>query len=595
MSKQIQRRRGSNNDHAAFVGAQGEFTYNTDTKRIHAHDGLTAGGFAAMRVDELGATGGSALVGYDGSTVQAVLDSAKPIADYTALRAYTGRATQIRIITTGIAGFFYYDASDTTSADNGGTIIVASNGKRWKRLFDGAVNVKWFGAKGNGSDDDTSEVQAALNSGALRVIIPPGMTVGVTGLTMVANQTLEIQGKIKKLSGTAALISVASGCSVIGGEIDGNSVNCQGIVGSNTQNVTVRNVYVHNLGKVGIGSYAVGSASWVIQGNRIENTIEEGIVVEYTNDCLIENNRVDTALHGIRWWGGDSQVSNTLGIYGLRVHGNIVYGAMGGIWGSLGGNITVTGNHVENCSDVGFDFEGCADFTCTGNTAYECANGCYAVFFGSQRGSFSGNTARNVTSNGAGFYSDPTGTYSAGYIEITGNSFMVKTRCVYAGPNDSKSFSNSSITNNIFVSTGGFSAVEIAENTNLLISNNCITTVGSAVGIAFDGVSNSMVRDNAMFGFSDTNSNPANGGGITLKRRSASYPSSSNVVRGNRLDSYVYSIVDSCAADVTQSKNDIEHNHVLNVYRSTGGTYDGVIANNLNILTPATAVTATTF
>jgi hypothetical protein len=72
MSKQIQRRRGSSNDHAAFVGAQGEFTYDTDTKRIVAHDGLTPGGFSAMRVDELGATGGSALVGYTPSGVGAV-------------------------------------------------------------------------------------------------------------------------------------------------------------------------------------------------------------------------------------------------------------------------------------------------------------------------------------------------------------------------------------------------------------------------------------------------------------------------------------------------------------------------------------------
>lgn len=162
MSKQIQRRRGSTADHAAFTGAQGEFTYNTDTKRIHAHDGLTAAGFAAARVDELAATGGSGLVGYDGSTVQAVLDNAKPIADYTALRAYTGRAVQVRITTSGIAGFFYYDSADTTSVDNGGTVIVASNGKRWKRLYDGAVNVNWFGVNISNGVTDASYVSQLI-------------------------------------------------------------------------------------------------------------------------------------------------------------------------------------------------------------------------------------------------------------------------------------------------------------------------------------------------------------------------------------------------------------------------------------------------
>jgi hypothetical protein len=57
---------------------------------------------------------------------------------------------------------------DTTSADNGGTIIV-SGSKRWKRVFDGAVNVTWFGAKGDWDEntsygtDDTVSLQAAIN------------------------------------------------------------------------------------------------------------------------------------------------------------------------------------------------------------------------------------------------------------------------------------------------------------------------------------------------------------------------------------------------------------------------------------------------
>ena len=93
-----------------------------------------------------------------------ILDTVVPIADYTALRNYSGRATQVRITDPGIAGFFYYDPSDTTSVDNGGTVIVSGNGKRWKRLFDGAVNVKWFGATGLASGDDTSALSRALLS-----------------------------------------------------------------------------------------------------------------------------------------------------------------------------------------------------------------------------------------------------------------------------------------------------------------------------------------------------------------------------------------------------------------------------------------------
>ena len=41
MSIEVQRRRGSNTEHANFTGAPGELTYNTDTKAFHAHNGLT--------------------------------------------------------------------------------------------------------------------------------------------------------------------------------------------------------------------------------------------------------------------------------------------------------------------------------------------------------------------------------------------------------------------------------------------------------------------------------------------------------------------------------------------------------------------------
>ena len=53
-------------------------------------------------------------------------------------------------------GVFYYDASDTTSPDNNGTVIVTADGKRWKRKLDGSVSIHMFGGIGNGINDDTS-------------------------------------------------------------------------------------------------------------------------------------------------------------------------------------------------------------------------------------------------------------------------------------------------------------------------------------------------------------------------------------------------------------------------------------------------------
>jgi len=58
--------------------------------------------------------------------------------------------------TTGF-GTFYYHQSDTTSIDNDCTVVVTSNGARWKRMFaSGNVNTDWAGVL---STDETTDAQ----------------------------------------------------------------------------------------------------------------------------------------------------------------------------------------------------------------------------------------------------------------------------------------------------------------------------------------------------------------------------------------------------------------------------------------------------
>jgi hypothetical protein len=53
-----------------------------------------------------------------------------------------------------------------TATSNNGTIVVptTSNGGFWRRIFDGPINVRWFGARGNGTTDDTAAIQTAINA-----------------------------------------------------------------------------------------------------------------------------------------------------------------------------------------------------------------------------------------------------------------------------------------------------------------------------------------------------------------------------------------------------------------------------------------------
>jgi hypothetical protein len=100
-----------------------------------------------------------------------VLRSEIQVADYAALRAYTGTLKSVYVTGVlgtakpeGVAGSFVYDATDSISVDDGGTVIVGADGRRWKRVIEGAINVQWFGAKGIGlAHDDRAAIQKALD------------------------------------------------------------------------------------------------------------------------------------------------------------------------------------------------------------------------------------------------------------------------------------------------------------------------------------------------------------------------------------------------------------------------------------------------
>lgn len=92
------------------------------------------------------------------------------LANMAALRAYAGGSAAPAIWIEGYSlpgdggeGMFTYVPSDTTSPDNGGTIILDAAGDRYYREQHlGPLNILWFGGSGNGSSDNTAALTSAL-------------------------------------------------------------------------------------------------------------------------------------------------------------------------------------------------------------------------------------------------------------------------------------------------------------------------------------------------------------------------------------------------------------------------------------------------
>jgi len=109
----------------------------------------------------------------------------RKFATYTEQMAYIGvyadgqKADVLGYLTVGDGGYIsmYWDATSTL-AHNGGTVrkptAIGAGAGRWLALDNNNVTVRMFGALGNGTDDDTDAIQAAIDSGALNIFLPEG-------------------------------------------------------------------------------------------------------------------------------------------------------------------------------------------------------------------------------------------------------------------------------------------------------------------------------------------------------------------------------------------------------------------------------------
>lgn len=205
----------------------------------------------------------------------------------------------------GGGGQYWYDSTDVASADNGGTIIVAADGGRWKLIWQGFLSVKQFGAKGDGATNDTAAILAAftvVNAGTGTLYFPAGdYRVTTLPLVWTTNQTANLMGAgqtrtIIRKSNVDANPTVAMSCSVPGAQNIYSTFSEMTIVGSasspalritNLARFTLRNLNLsggtvgfQNLGSLIFNSY---DCNYIGNVNGYTSAVSGGIFCNLIN------------------------------------------------------------------------------------------------------------------------------------------------------------------------------------------------------------------------------------------------------------------------------------------------------------------------
>lgn len=168
----------------------------------------------------------------------------------------------------GGGGYYRIDASDVTTPSDGGYVHAMVDGSRLKLIHDGRVNVKQFGAVGDGVSDDTAAIQAASNKGSIKVFFPAG-NYKITSTINIGNGTSTAVSTINgiEFEGSGAGITAAEfgppGATVSltwAGAVSGTMVSIKGpIYGVNITGIMLDCAL---LASTGISSKHLCSSTW---------------------------------------------------------------------------------------------------------------------------------------------------------------------------------------------------------------------------------------------------------------------------------------------------------------------------------------------
>lgn len=237
------------------------------------------------------------------------------------------------------------------------------------------ISVKDFGAKGDGSTNDSVAIQNAVNT-AQNVYFPASTGAYIIGSTInvPSNTNIIIDNSVtvkaaSGLTGDIFKVTSANNVNFNGGTIDGNSasagangINIVTSTNCSVQNCTIKNTQTHCI-------YVQGTSSTYCQYILIENNnISYSITAPcftfiYTNYLKLIGNTI----HHSSSAGMTSGASNYITASNNQVYSNHDDGLA---FGDSCSNLTITGNNSANNGAEGINVDGCNHATITGNTSY---------------------------------------------------------------------------------------------------------------------------------------------------------------------------------------------------------------------------------
>lgn len=279
-------------------------------------------------------------------------------------------------------GIFEYDVTQS-GTNNGGTIF---NG--WVRQYSGAVNVKWFGAIGDGVVDDTAAIQAALNT-LKSIFVPDGVFLYNSSIFYTADkQSISGNGNLSILKSANGSVYINcddfDDCSIFNLQIDGSSGTNGGIRLTNgTSKYTIQKVYF----------FQGGQRVWLFECDNVivtdcifENTgygvlQQFGFASSYVavTNCIAKNMKLDfveancAATAPSKFWsindnifegnenyptltGNEFRFVGITSVEGVTINGNMVQKVSGDaaihLEDSLGDTV-ISGNVFDNCLGSG--------------------------------------------------------------------------------------------------------------------------------------------------------------------------------------------------------------------------------------------------